>query len=282
MPAFIRGLVRLIHPFPVTIVVATTVLLVVLFHRGTTGFVFMLRAAGVILSSQITVGALNDYVDRDRDAAVQPRKPIPSGLVPARAALALSLLALILFIPLAATFGALAFGMIALGTAAGIAYDLWLKPTPLSFTAYLVGFLSLITWIWLIDSRFTAGYLLIYPLGALLLIAAHLAQSFPDIETDRAVDSRGLAAILGPVRTFGLIAAAYVTVAAAAIVLAVFAHTYAALAMALVAGVILVPVTRLGIAGTDNHDTRVRIFHLVAPGIGLLAIASLLALSSLN
>lgn len=274
----IVSVVRLVHPFPVSLVVATTEVLVVVAHHGIPAISTLLRAGGVILLSQIAVGALNDYLDRFDDARTQPDKPIPSGRVEPALALALVWLGTLLMIPLALTFGPLSLALASLGTAAGFAYDLWLKPTALSFVGYLVGFLTLFTWVWVIAGHFSPWFLLVYPGGALLMVAAHLAQSFPDIETDQAIGHRGLATLLGPARTFQAILTLYSAAALGGTVLSLTRSSDVGLALILLS---LIPavIARHVWQRSQDRAARTLIFRLIAPGIALLGVASLITLT---
>ena len=56
----IWGAVRLIHAFPVAVVVATSLALIVLAYRGLPSPATLFRAALVVLLTQIPVGAIND------------------------------------------------------------------------------------------------------------------------------------------------------------------------------------------------------------------------------
>ncbi len=97
--------------------------------------------AATVLTGQLSVGWLNDLLDRERDAQVGRRdKPVAMGWVdPGNVAFAIAV-AVLLVIPLS----------IANGTQAGIAhlaavasawlYDLWFKRTVLSFLPYAVSF----------------------------------------------------------------------------------------------------------------------------------------------
>src|SRR5687768_18507579 len=76
------GLVRLIHPAPTVAVVTLSAALAAILSTQTGGPAISGRVVLVTLSvlgSQILTGALNDWADRERDRAVQPTKPIPSG-----------------------------------------------------------------------------------------------------------------------------------------------------------------------------------------------------------
>ncbi|MBV9279109.1 MAG: UbiA family prenyltransferase [Chloroflexi bacterium] len=281
-PRRIVAAIRLIHPFPVTVVVLTTLLLVAVAHGGNPGAGFLARAGGVVLLSQIAVGALNDYVDRHHDAVAQPEKPIPSNLVPASLALGMVVASLALLLPLALSFGAGGLILTVVGTAAGLVYDLWLKPTPYSVTMYVVGFLTLVSWVWLIAGTITLRLLAAYPLGALLLVAAHLAQSFPDVETDRRTGQRGLAAVLGAARTFRLVLLLYLTVAAAGLAAAIVGGS--AGGFALIAASLVMPAAAwlAGHRNLTDRGVRKRLFHILAPGIGLLGLGCLVTLGSFH
>jgi 4-hydroxybenzoate polyprenyltransferase len=275
----LAAFVRLIHPFPVGVVLLTSAGLLVVALGAVPGPGLLTRTMTVVLLSQIAVGALNDYTDRHRDARLQPDKPIPSGLVSAPEALLLAAAAS-LTVPLAAaSFGPLSVAIASLGTAAGLTYDLWLKQTRFSFLAYIVAFLCLVTWIWLIAGRLTTVFFAIYPAGACLLTAAHLANAFPDIEIDASLGSGGLGAALGPRRSMIAILTLYGLVAISTALLAVVAgsglaliFTVAGSAMAMLGGV-------AGFAALDRRPIRKLVFRLVAPAIGLLALAAFVALS---
>jgi 4-hydroxybenzoate polyprenyltransferase len=259
---------------------ATTTFMLVIAHSGSPGGNTVARALGVVLMSQIAVGALNDYHDREEDALAQPSKPIPAGLLKPWVALAMVLGAIAVEIPLALTFGPSAFLVAATGTSAGLAYDLWLKRTPFSVLGYVVGFLSLVTWVWSVAGKFDSSFLLVYPAGAVLLTAAHLANSFPDIESDRELGQRGLAALLGPAATFRAINASYAVVAVAGLALAILRHRLQAVGLLSVSGVIGVAVATWCRQAVERVEQRDRMFRLVAPGIGIMAAGCLLAVGA--
>jgi 4-hydroxybenzoate polyprenyltransferase len=273
------GAIRLLHPYPLSVVVATSVVMVVIAHHGSPGAGFIARVFGVVLISQVVVGALNDYVDRDQDAITQPDKPIPSGQVSPNLALALTLGPLILMLPLAASFGTTSLYLVCLGTASALVYDLWLKPTPFSLLSYLVSFLSLVTWIWVIAGRITAAFLLVYPAGCMALFAAHLANSFPDVETDRARGEMGLAALLGPVWTLRAIFMAYLVVDVAGVAVAIGQRRPAAIGLLAVATTLGLAAWLLCRRAAQQPSLRDRLFWIVAPGVGIMALGCLLAIN---
>src|SRR5581483_12041077 len=99
------GWLRVIHAFPVATVIVTTGLLLAVLGGSRLGPAGLARGILAVLMTQIATGALNDYIDRERDAVTQPDKPIPSGEVSPGFALFLTSTSLALFIPLAASFG---------------------------------------------------------------------------------------------------------------------------------------------------------------------------------
>jgi 4-hydroxybenzoate polyprenyltransferase len=254
-------------------------ILIVVAHHGTPDAGFMLRAFGVILASQVAVGALNDYHDRERDAISQPDKPIPSGLVLPVVGLGLTVVALAVLLPLAATFGPASLGLVILATASGVAYDLWLKPTPFGVLAYLVSFLTLVTWIWEIAGRFTGLFLLVYPAGTLALLSAHLANSYPDLETDRARGEIELTVLLGPDWTLRVVFLSYALVELAGVATAIARGRFAALALLAAGAVLGVVAWLLGRDAPRRPALRDRLFRLIATGIGIIAIGCLLAIN---
>ena len=194
------GIARLIHPAPALTVVALSLALGAILAEQSGREPFSLRLAlttVAIAGSQVLTGALNDWTDRNRDALGQPTKPIPSGVVTARTALAVAgagaAVQLVASMPLG--WLPLLLGTIASGSA--VAYNLWLSRTPFSVVPYLVSFGILPIWIaagtGVPIERVAAAPLLIGPFAA----AAHLANTLRDFEADRAAGSRNLAQVVG-------------------------------------------------------------------------------------
>ena len=150
-----------------------------------------------MLLSQLAIGWTNDYRDREHDRLHQPAKPVPAGLVPARllpwAASAAVAASLAVGVPL----GALPLLFLVAGTAAGLAYDLGLKDTRLSWLPYVVALSVLPPFVWASLDVFRDEFLWLYPVAAPLAVAAHLANVLPDLETDTAAGRRSLAVALG-------------------------------------------------------------------------------------
>jgi 4-hydroxybenzoate polyprenyltransferase len=193
------GLVRLVHPAPTIAVVGLSFALATILAAQAGGVeprrIALLVTA--VLGSQIATGALNDWADRQRDARVQPTKPIPAGLVTPSSAVRLSAAGLLLQVAASVPLGPLplAFGLAALASA--VVYNLWLSRTPLSVVPYLVSFGLLPLWIAAgigVDlGRVAVAPLLVGPFAA----AAHLANTLRDFDADARLGSRNLAQALG-------------------------------------------------------------------------------------
>ncbi|MBW3612461.1 MAG: UbiA family prenyltransferase [Chloroflexi bacterium] len=203
---WLAGLVRLVHPAPTAAVTTLSAALALILAEqagGVPGWRVLLIVVAV-LGSQILTGAHNDFVDRARDARVQPTKPIPSRAVGSRAALRLAgaggLLQLAASIPLGPL--TLVLGAAASGSALG--YNLWLSRTPASVVPYLVSFGLLPLWIAAgigVDLERVAGAsLLVGPFAA----AAHLANTLRDFDADAALGSRSLVQVIGRRRGLAL------------------------------------------------------------------------------
>jgi len=176
------------------------------------------RVAGVgfaVLTGQLAIGWANDAVDADRDtAAGRSDKPVATGSLDARVVGRAAGVAAALCVPASLALGALPGAAHLVGVAAGLAYDLWLKPTLASPLPYLVffGLLPLVA----LTGAGAAPSGVLCAVGALLGLAAHLANTVPDAAEDAAAGVRGLPQRLGP--TVSRVAAALL-VAAAAVVL---------------------------------------------------------------
>jgi 4-hydroxybenzoate polyprenyltransferase len=202
------GVVRLIHPAPALAVVALSAALgaIVAAQAGQPPVsIRWILITLAVAGSQILTGALNDWADRDRDAVVQPTKPIPSGTVTPRAALWVATFGTLLQLTTSVPLGWVTLALGAAASASASAYNLWLSRTPLSVVPYLVSFGILPLWIAAgVDvplERVAAAPLLVGPFAA----AAHLANTLRDFDADERMGSRNLAQVLGR-RTTHLVA----------------------------------------------------------------------------
>jgi 4-hydroxybenzoate polyprenyltransferase len=203
----ILGLIRLIHPAPAAAVISLSAALaaIIASQAGTPPLgMRAILAVVAVAGSQILTGALNDWVDRDRDRLAQPSKPIPAEDVSPGAALGLAAAGAIIQLAASALLGWLPLLLGAAASTSAAAYNLWLSRTPFSVLPYLVSFGILPLWIAAgvgVDiSRVAAASVLVAPFAA----AAHLANTLRDFHTDARLGSRNLAQVLGRQRAIAL------------------------------------------------------------------------------
>jgi 4-hydroxybenzoate polyprenyltransferase len=193
----VRAYLVLPHLWAVLVVVAATAAFGLLAAGGSPPagrFTLLILA---MLGGQLAIGALNEYCDREADAIAKPWKPIPAGDVSPAAALGITAGGLLLMVAAAALLGIVELLVLTLAIGCGLAYDLGLKRTPISWLPYLIALPLVPIWSWLAMDTFQPRLLWLYPLGALLIVAIHLAQVLPDIPADRRHGERGLGVFLG-------------------------------------------------------------------------------------
>lgn len=193
----VRAYLLLPHLWAVLVVVAATAAFGLLASAGSPPagrFILLLLA---MLGGQLAIGALNEYMDREADALAKPWKPIPAGDVSPTAALVVTAFGLLLMFVTAGLLGLPELLVLSIGIGGGLAYDLGVKRTPVSWLPYLIALPIVPIWAWLVMDEFQPRHLWLYPIGALLIVAIHLAQVLPDIPADRARGERGLGVFLG-------------------------------------------------------------------------------------
>ena len=195
----LRPAVRLIHPAPAVAVIAVSTALgaILVSQEGLPldGRLALLVAS--VAASQVATGALNDWVDRARDADGRSDKPIPSGQATSATALVMGSVALALQLATSALLGPLTLVLGGVASASAQIYNFALSRTPLSVVPYLVSFGVLPAWIASgvgvpLDRVVSASFLVV-PFAA----AAHLANALRDWEADAAAGSRNLAQVMG-------------------------------------------------------------------------------------
>lgn len=201
------ALARLVHPAPTVAVVSLAAALAAILSAQSGIPAFGSRVLLVTLSvlgSQILTGALNDWADRDRDAQVQPTKPIPAGTVSPMTALTLAGLGLLLQVAASLPLGLLPTGIGLVASASAVAYNLWLSRGVASFVPYLVSFGLLPVWVatgvGAPLERIALAPLLVGPFA----VAAHLANTVRDFDADARIGSGNLAQRLGRRTAFAL------------------------------------------------------------------------------
>jgi 4-hydroxybenzoate polyprenyltransferase len=190
-------LIQACHPFPTALVVMLTFLIGAVSSLNDIDAASLALACLAVLLSQLSIGWSNDYLDRGRDALYQPEKPIAAGLISPALVRLLAGVALVGALAIGAALGPAALALLVAGTSCGLAYNLFLKDTRWSWAPYILGFAALPFFVWSALDNFRDEYLALYPIGAPLVLAVHIANALPDIEADEAAGARSLAVSLG-------------------------------------------------------------------------------------
>jgi 4-hydroxybenzoate polyprenyltransferase len=200
----VRGYLLLPHLAPVLVVELATAAFAVIAWGGVPPAHLLGPLLLAMLGGQLAIGAVNELVDLPLDTVGKPWKPLPSGDVSIRGAQTMVVVGLIMMVAFGWRFGTLAFGLLAAGTALGIAYDLWFKRTIWSWLPYLLALPLLPIWVFAALGKPEPRLLLLYPLGALATVGVHFAQALPDVTIDREAGLETVTSRLGEMRIFVL------------------------------------------------------------------------------
>ncbi|MDP9483544.1 MAG: UbiA family prenyltransferase [Chloroflexota bacterium] len=227
-------------------------------------------------SLQVSIGALNDVLDVDRDRGRKPGKPIPAGLVGQGTAIALVAASLLVGLAASAVAGPAVLAVALLGTGVGWAYDLWLKPTSWGWLPFAVGLPLLPVFAWVgATGRVPPAFGLLVPMAIVAGAGVSLLNGLADIDRDRAAGLATPAVRLGAHRARWLSAALLGLGAAGALgTLAAIGAQPLAWAVA-VAGLALV-VAGTVLAGSPSGVRRERGWEAGAIGLGLVGAGWLL------
>jgi 4-hydroxybenzoate polyprenyltransferase len=215
---------RIVHPFPTLLNVAATAALATVAWQGAPPAGLLSRMLLVMLLAQCAIGVTNDYCDRELDTETKPWKPIVAGLVRPRTAARIAAVLALGACAVAATLGAAGLGLAVLGLACGLSYDVGLKRTAFSAVPYMVAIPTLPAWVWTVAGAWHDVLWWLLPLGALVGVALHLANTLPDIDADVSHGVRGLAHRLGPRRSMAAGWASFGSALALTAAIAPFVH----------------------------------------------------------
>jgi 4-hydroxybenzoate polyprenyltransferase len=199
-----RGYLLLPHLVPVLVVELATLGFAVVAWDGLPPGALLAPLLLGMLGGQLAIGATNELVDLPYDRAGKPGKPLPSGDVSVRGARGMVIGGLTMMVGFGLPLGLPAFGLLALGTGLGVAYDLWLKQTVWSWLPYLLALPLLPVWVFVALGRPEPRLLFLYPLGALAAAGVHFAQALPDVAIDRQAGMETATSRLGSRATFAL------------------------------------------------------------------------------
>jgi 4-hydroxybenzoate polyprenyltransferase len=268
---------RIIHPFPTLLNVAATAGLAAVAVGGMPDGARLARMLLMMLFVQSTIGIVNDLFDRDLDARTKPWKPLSSGVISPGMGVALAGACAAASVVLAATLGAGGFALGLLGLACGLSYDAGLKRTSLSAAPLMIAIPTLPLWVWVSLDRWDAVLWWIVPLGALIGLSLHLANTLPDVESDAAHGVRGFAHRIGQHAAKLLAWASFgAALALAVAIMPVVDYDLRILTPTLAAGVVtLAASVALGI---DGQSTRLQLaFGVMGVGAATAAVGWLAA-----
>jgi 4-hydroxybenzoate polyprenyltransferase len=211
------ALLRASHPGPAFAVTALTVILGAGLGLGLDP-VRLILVGLAMLAGQLSIGWSNDWIDADRDRAVERSdKPIATGAVSLALVRTAALIAAAAVIPLSFALGPWAGIVNVVGVASGWSYNAWLKRTVLSGLPYLVtfGLLPLFVTTSLPEPHAAAPWAI--AAGALLGFGAHFANVLPDLQDDARTGVSGLPHRIGRIGSgifaFGSLAISAVLIA---------------------------------------------------------------------
>jgi 4-hydroxybenzoate polyprenyltransferase len=211
----VRALALSCHPLPSVAVSALSAGLAALADLPVGRGVLVTMA---VFTGQLSIGWSNDCLDAERDRVVhRSDKPVAAGVVAPRVAGAAAVVAFILTLTLSAALGWDGGAAALVIVLCGWLYNLGLKATALSWLPYAVAFgmLPAVATLSASPSRWPAAWAL--TAGALLGVAAHLANVLPDLREDIATGVRGLPHRLGTRAT--ALTAAVILLAVSAVIL---------------------------------------------------------------
>lgn len=186
----ITGLARACHPLPTA---AVTSVATALGAAVGIGWPRLALLAAAVLCGQLSVGWLNDLVDRDRDrASGRTDKPVATGALSARALPAPIAVAAVACVVFSLMLGAVAGTAHLVAVAGAWAYNVRLKFTAWSWVPYAIGFGLVPVVVWLAAPAAELPPWWIVAAAALLGVGAHGANVLPDLADDRATGVIGL------------------------------------------------------------------------------------------
>jgi 4-hydroxybenzoate polyprenyltransferase len=193
----VRSLVFLGHPGPSLLVTLVFVTIAGLAGRGVPDATRILQLVGTMLPIQLCIGVVNDVVDLPADAVAQPYKPLARGVLARSTAAWIGAVLGVAGLGIAATSNLATLGLGAAALGAGLAYDLGLRRTVLSWVPWWGGMAVLPLAAYASAGPIPSRLLVLIPLSALIAVGLHLANAQPDIDADRLAGVRSLPVVIG-------------------------------------------------------------------------------------
>jgi 4-hydroxybenzoate polyprenyltransferase len=150
-----------------------------------------------MLPVQLCIGVINDVVDLPADAVAKPHKPLVRGVISRSTATWVGAALGVIGLASAATINPATLGFDALALGAGLAYDLGMRRTPLSWVPWWAGMAVLPLEGYASVGSIPSRLLVLIPLSALIAIGLHFANALPDIDGDRRAGRNSLPVLAG-------------------------------------------------------------------------------------
>ena len=185
------------HPGPSMLVTAVFVALAGLAGRAVPDAFRIAMLVGIMLPIQLCIGVVNDVVDLPEDALAKPYKPLVAGTVSRSSAALVGVALGVLGLAVAATVNLATLVLGGAALAAGLAYDLGLRRTVLSWVPWWGGMAVLPLTAYATAGAIPSRLFVLVPLAALVALGLHFANALPDIEADRAAGVHSLPVVIG-------------------------------------------------------------------------------------
>jgi 4-hydroxybenzoate polyprenyltransferase len=214
---------RLLHPLPSLLTVGASAAFAFLAAGGVPHLLYLLLLVAVETCRQFSISAYNDYFDRDVDRD-RADKPVASGAISPRTAWLVGAGFAVACMALSLLVGNGLFVLLtAVGLGGGLLYDAGLKQTALSWLPFAIAFPTLPLWAYVAVHPSAADIperlLWVWPVGAVLVVGIHLADTIPDLGTDAEAGVQGLAHRLGMRRSLAVLWGAFVAAIALTLLL---------------------------------------------------------------
>jgi 4-hydroxybenzoate polyprenyltransferase len=267
----IRSLIFMGHPGPSLLVTVVLVAIAGLAERRVPDGLLVVQLVGAMLPVQLCIGVINDVVDLPADAVAKPHKPLVLGVIARSTAAWVGVALGATGLAVAATINLETLGLDALALGAGLAYDLGLRRTPLSWVPWWGGMAVLPLEGYASVGSIPSRLLVLIPLSGLIAMGLHFANALPDLDGDRLAGRRSLPVLVGAERSR---LAGPLWIGAAGVIALLLAGPLGQAGLALFGGVAL-----LGIAVATVTVTRsLRPFPILAVATAAFAIAWLASL----
>jgi 4-hydroxybenzoate polyprenyltransferase len=185
------------HPTGILVFGASAFLLSIIARMTTPDLGLALRLALTAMLAQAASGVINDISDIDLDSVAKPWRALPAGIVSVREAKMLAAAFFVLAVLTSALVSAASCVLLILGVVTSALYSAVLKRTRFSWLVYVVAYPSFPVWIWISAGAFRPTILLVYLVGAPLVVAIHLVHQLRDYDEDERLGMRGFVHTLG-------------------------------------------------------------------------------------